>query len=124
MRSASTLAVLHILRVQGHKQGNHQWGGVQTGAAAGPAPQTVRESSQRLGTKLDYDVVMCGGSLGVFLACLLQLNGFRWTRLADLPHLHMRIVYVITKPSLVGQVWTLLQQNVVLAFIHQLNGFQ
>ncbi|KAK9820787.1 hypothetical protein WJX74_003932 [Apatococcus lobatus] len=50
---------------------------MKTGAAAGPAPQTVRESSQRLGTKLDYDVVMCGGTLGVFLACLLQLNGFR-----------------------------------------------
>lgn len=26
---------------------------------------------------MDYDVVVCGGTLGIFLACSLQLKGYR-----------------------------------------------
>ena len=43
----------------------------------GPAPQFVREVPAPLPATAMYDVVMCGGTLGVFLACALQLKGLR-----------------------------------------------
>ena len=45
-----------------------------TGEAAGPAPTFVRESAALLGLDLQYDVVVCGGTLGVFIACALQVR--------------------------------------------------
>jgi hypothetical protein len=50
----------------------------QTGQAAGPAPQFVRrvQNVPLPGTAL-YDVVVCGGTLGIFIATSLQLAGFK-----------------------------------------------
>jgi hypothetical protein len=44
-----------------------------TGSAAGPAPVFVREEATKLGKTLDFDVTICGGTLGIFLACALQV---------------------------------------------------
>ena len=43
----------------------------------GAAPQFVQEVSTPLPGTAKYDVVMCGGTLGIFLACALQLQGLR-----------------------------------------------
>lgn len=47
----------------------------------GPAPQFVREVPTPLPGTATYDVVMCGGTLGIFLACALQLKGLRYVPL-------------------------------------------
>ena len=53
-------------------------GRAQTGAAAGPAPTFVRTASSPLpGGAPEFDVVMCGGTLGIFLAAALQLRGLK-----------------------------------------------
>ena len=43
----------------------------------GPAPQFVQEVPTPLPGTAKFDVVMCGGTLGIFLACALQLKGLR-----------------------------------------------
>lgn len=43
----------------------------------GPAPQFVQEVATPLPGTAKFDVVMCGGTLGIFLACALQLKGLR-----------------------------------------------
>lgn len=43
----------------------------------GPPPVFVREVKQALQAPPRFDVVMCGGTLGIFLACALQLRGLR-----------------------------------------------
>ena len=49
------------------------------GAAAGPAPTFVRELNSPLGVAPEWDVLVCGGTLGVFLACSLQVRiGTGW----------------------------------------------
>lgn len=60
---------------------------MRTRTVWGPRPQFVRESRELLGEAPQYDVIVCGGTLGIFLACSLQLQGapggaFR----AQLPH--------------------------------------
>lgn len=68
------------------KRADQNWARIRTmktGRDAGPAPETVKErrgSWKEVGTsgqeKVDvYDVVICGGTLGVFLATALQLRG-------------------------------------------------
>ena len=48
------------------------------GEAAGPAPVFVTESSDRLDTtRCDYDVAVCGGTLGILVATALQSRGQR-----------------------------------------------
>ena len=49
----------------------------------GPAPQFVREVPTPLPGTATYDVVMCGGTLGIFLACALQLQGLRYMLLPE-----------------------------------------
>ena len=49
----------------------------QIGSAAGQPPKFVKEMSQPLATPLLYDVIVCGGTLGIFQACALQLAGHR-----------------------------------------------
>lgn len=44
---------------------------------SGPAPVFVREVAEPLMGTPRFDVVMCGGTLGIFLACALQLQGLR-----------------------------------------------
>jgi hypothetical protein len=41
----------------------------------GPRPQFVRTTTERLAAPVDCDVVVCGGTLGIFLATALQLRG-------------------------------------------------
>jgi ribulose 1,5-bisphosphate synthetase/thiazole synthase len=47
----------------------------------GPAPQFVRTSSTPLGhsqqAEQHYDVAVCGGTLGIFIATALAQQGFR-----------------------------------------------
>lgn len=39
-----------------------------------PPPHVVRVRNRRLKSPVDYDVVMCGGTLGLFLALALQVG--------------------------------------------------
>jgi lycopene cyclase CruP len=41
-----------------------------------PIPQVIQESQEPLGT-LDWDVVICGGTLGILIGCALQKCGWR-----------------------------------------------
>ena len=50
---------------------------LQKGKPQGPCPQFVQEVQTPLNQALQYDVIMCGGTLGIFLACCLQLKGLR-----------------------------------------------
>lgn len=52
---------------------------MKEGAAAGPAPVFVRERRGEAwgGGPTEYDVVVAGGTLGVFQACALQLAGLK-----------------------------------------------
>ncbi|GAQ77784.1 Hypothetical protein KFL_000030600 [Klebsormidium nitens] len=70
------------------KRADQNWARIRTmktGREAGPAPETVKErrgSWRDVGTSGQenlgvYDVVVCGGTLGVFLATALQLRGKR-----------------------------------------------
>ena len=47
------------------------------GDAAGPAPSFVTESREPIGGTCDYDVAVCGGTLGILLAAALQARGQR-----------------------------------------------
>ena len=49
---------------------------------SGPAPEFLKRSGSRLGVAMQYDVIMCGGTLGIFLATALQLAGHRCAMLA------------------------------------------
>ena len=51
---------------------------MKTGAEAGPAPVFVVESDEELASaSCDYDVAVCGGTLGILLAAALQHRGQR-----------------------------------------------
>eukprot|EP00884_Botryococcus_braunii_P001077 jgi/Botrbrau1/10970/Bobra.0383s0024.1 len=50
---------------------------MKEGEEAGPPPKFVQNAEGPLPGLVSYDVVVCGGTLGVFLACALQLRGFR-----------------------------------------------
>jgi hypothetical protein len=49
----------------------------QVGRDAGPPPTFVTTSAEPLPEQPDFDVVVCGGTLGIFLACALLLKGYR-----------------------------------------------
>lgn len=51
------------------------WRNLRTRTVSGPRPTFVRETGERLGTAPEVDVAVCGGTLGIFLACSLQLKG-------------------------------------------------
>ena len=55
------------------------WHDVRTRTAWGPRPEFVRTTADALlgAGRLDADVVVCGGTLGIFLACAWQLAGLR-----------------------------------------------
>lgn len=50
---------------------------MKTGSAAGPAPQFVVNDVDKLPQLPAYDVIMCGGTLGIFLATTLAQRGLR-----------------------------------------------
>ncbi|GIL49897.1 hypothetical protein Vafri_6207 [Volvox africanus] len=54
-----------------------QWARLRGEPPTGPAPQFVRESTQPLQAVPDYDVVVCGGTLGIFVAASLARRGLR-----------------------------------------------
>jgi lycopene cyclase CruP len=41
-----------------------------------PVPQVIKQSKEPLGT-LEWDVVICGGTLGILIGCALQQRGWR-----------------------------------------------
>ena len=41
-----------------------------------PIPQVIKETKEPLGT-VDWDVVICGGTLGILIGCALQKRGWR-----------------------------------------------
>lgn len=49
---------------------------MKTGEEAGPAPTYVTESDEPLGEEEGpaFDVVVCGGTLGIFVATALQMR--------------------------------------------------
>jgi len=53
------------------------WDAVKTGRAAGEAPTFVRETETPLPNAPEFDVVIAGGTLGIFMATALQKKGFR-----------------------------------------------
>lgn len=53
----------------------------QTGPEAGPPPDFVRNVAEPLKRAAQFDVVVCGGTLGIFLARALQVQGFRCVHL-------------------------------------------
>ncbi len=67
---------------------------------AGPAPAFVRQVKEPLQAPPRFDVVMCGGTLGIFLACALQLSGLRCGYIYEMiwridPHLpYLRSLWV------------------------------
>jgi hypothetical protein len=85
-----------LLRVDG---GWEMLRSMKTGADAGPAPQFVKESNELLATAPAYDVVICGGTLGIFMATALQLKG--WS------------VAVVERGALAGrqQEWNISEQG-------------
>ncbi|KAI3426308.1 hypothetical protein D9Q98_008681 [Chlorella vulgaris] len=53
------------------------WLKMRTRKVWGPRPQFVRTTTERLAAPVDCDVVVCGGTLGIFLATALQLRGMQ-----------------------------------------------
>lgn len=45
--------------------------------ASGSCPAFVLEESEPLTEAINYDVIVCGGTLGIFVACALQLKGLK-----------------------------------------------
>lgn len=62
-----------------------------TGTAAGPPPAFVREHlNQPLGASAQFDVLVCGGTIGIFIACALALRGLKVAVLERAPELRGR----------------------------------
>ncbi|CAL5219975.1 g1912 [Coccomyxa viridis] len=59
------------------RKADEAWKRLRTAEMRGSAPQFVQEVSTPLPGTAKFDVVMCGGTLGIFLACALQLKGLR-----------------------------------------------
>ncbi len=53
------------------------WEAVKTGKALSQAPTFVRETDVPLPSAPEYDVIVAGGTLGIFMATALQRKGFR-----------------------------------------------
>ncbi|GAB5036151.1 lycopene beta epsilon cyclase protein isoform 2 [Nannochloropsis oceanica] len=53
------------------------WDAVKTGRAAREAPTFVRETDNLLPNTPQFDVVIAGGTLGIFMATALQKRGFK-----------------------------------------------
>jgi lycopene cyclase CruP len=58
----------------GLRAADQRWGAIQAGEI--PIPTAVQESSQRLDC-LEWDVVICGGTLGIFVGAALAKRGLR-----------------------------------------------
>ncbi|GLC38248.1 hypothetical protein PLESTB_000941300 [Pleodorina starrii] len=54
-----------------------QWARIREGPPTGPAPRFVTESPQPLAAAPEFDVVVCGGTLGIFSAAALARRGLR-----------------------------------------------
>lgn len=58
----------------GLRRADHILTSIKSGTA--PVPMVVKESQQNLGA-VDWDVLVCGGTLGIFIGCALALQGVR-----------------------------------------------
>lgn len=96
------------------KRADQNWARIRnmkTGQEAGPAPETVHERSgswKEVGTSGQeglgvYDVAVCGGTLGVFLATALQLRGKK--------------VAIVERGVLMGVRWALLNLLLAVCFL-------
>ncbi len=50
---------------------------LQAGKPQDPPPNFVQDVQTPLSQPVQYDVIMCGSTLGIFLACSLQLKGLK-----------------------------------------------
>lgn len=79
-RSDDSAGAGSSIDIEGLKRLDSAWEGVRTGAwSSGPAPQFISEvDSPVLGGALpQFDVAVAGGTMGIFMACVLQLRGFK-----------------------------------------------
>ncbi|MEQ8957044.1 MAG: FAD-binding oxidoreductase, partial [Coleofasciculus sp. C2-GNP5-27] len=58
----------------GLRKADQFWQALRDGTT--PIPQVVKESTEPLGT-VDWDIIICGGTLGILLAAALQRRGWR-----------------------------------------------
>lgn len=68
---------LSVASFQGMEKAWEMVKNMPSGKQAGPAPVFVRESPLKMGTEPQFDAVVCGGTLGIFMAGALQQKGFR-----------------------------------------------
>ncbi|CAM9749319.1 unnamed protein product [Discosporangium mesarthrocarpum] len=47
---------------------------MKTGAEAGPAPEFIKKGEASLVSPPQFDVAVCGGTLGIFAATALQMR--------------------------------------------------
>lgn len=79
-RSDDSAGAGSSIDVEGLKRLDAAWEGVRTGAwSSGPAPQFISEVESPVlgGASPEFDVAVAGGTMGIFMACALQLRGFR-----------------------------------------------
>lgn len=50
---------------------------MKVGVEAGPVPEFVVESRDSLGVVPEFDIVVCGGTLGIFMATAMQRKGWK-----------------------------------------------
>jgi lycopene cyclase CruP len=56
------------------RSADHQWQALREDKT--PVPSVIKESNEPLGT-IDWDIVICGGTLGILIASALQRRGWR-----------------------------------------------
>jgi lycopene cyclase CruP len=56
------------------RSADHQWQMLREETI--PVRSVIQESQEKLGT-IDWDIVICGGTLGILIACALQKRGWR-----------------------------------------------
>ena len=60
--------------LNGLRKADELWKGLKNNTL--PLPNTVKQESQQLET-IDYDVVICGGTLGILIGTTLAMKGWR-----------------------------------------------
>lgn len=73
--TAELIATLPAPFLANLQQADRRWSQLRQGPPA-QIPTVVQDSTERLGT-MDWDVVICGGTLGVMIGTTLALRGWR-----------------------------------------------
>ncbi|KAL4448357.1 hypothetical protein ABPG75_005576 [Micractinium tetrahymenae] len=66
-----------VTSLEALRRADAAWRSLRTRTDWGPRPEFVHTTAAPLGAPADVDVAVCGGVLGIFLACALQLRGLR-----------------------------------------------